>query len=69
MIGIDPGNHFLIRFPPAIEMITVDRLGSVILGASLVHNRPLGSHCGFVREYEGVLGPSESLDDGPWNYP
>lgn len=42
----------------------VARLGSVILGAPLIHNQPIGVPRRFIRDDSGIVEPAESPDDG-----
>ena len=64
MIGIRPGQRFLIGNPPVIEIIQVERLGSIILGATLCHNQPMGAPCRHIRDDSGVVEPDTGPDDG-----
>ena len=52
------------RKPAVIEIIVVDRLGSVTPGAPLIHNHPIGVPCRFIRDDSGVVEPDDGPDDG-----
>ena len=60
MIGIRPGHRFLVGNPPVIEIIVVERLCSVITGAPMVHNHPIGVPCRFIKDDSGVV--EQTLD-------
>ena len=64
MIGIRPSHRFIIGNPPVIEIIVVDRLGSVIPGAPILHNHPIGVPCRFLRDDSGVVEPDNGPGDG-----